>query len=94
MGISVDTDLIKRLDEIRKQNNLTTMDALAKAVEPSGIHWEDYKTQIRNGLLTQEVIRREVGGRMDIGSDEMKEYYDAHKKSSTGPNRWLSPKFS
>lgn len=79
MDISVETDLVKRLDEVRKQNNLNTLEELEKAVESQGIVWEDYKTQLRNQLLTQEVIRREVGGRMNIGSDEIKKYYDAHK---------------
>jgi peptidyl-prolyl cis-trans isomerase SurA len=87
MDISVDTDLVKRLDEVRKENNLTTMEDLEKAVESQGIVWEDYKNQLRNGLLTQEVIRREVGGRMDIGSDEVKKYYDAHKDEFNRPEQ-------
>jgi peptidyl-prolyl cis-trans isomerase SurA len=80
MGIDVETDLVKRLDEVRKENNLATMDDLEKAVEKQGIVWEDYKQQMRNGLLTQKVIQQEVGGRMDIGPDEIKKYYDAHKQ--------------
>lgn len=79
MDVSVETDLVKRLDEVRKQNNLQTLEELEKAVESQGIVWEDYKTQLRNQLLTQEVIRREVGGRMNIGSDEIKKFYEAHK---------------
>jgi peptidyl-prolyl cis-trans isomerase SurA len=79
--------LIKRLDEVRKQNNLATMDDLEKAVESQGIAWEDYKTQLRNGLLTQEVIRQQVGGRMDIGSDEVKKYYEDHKDQFTRPEQ-------
>jgi peptidyl-prolyl cis-trans isomerase SurA len=87
MEISVETDLIKRLDEVRKQNNLTSMEDLEKAVEQQGIVWEDYKTQMRNSLLTQEVIRREVGGRMNIGSDEVKAYYEAHKQDFNRPEQ-------
>jgi len=87
MDISVETDLIKRLDEVRKQNNLATMDDLEKAVEQQGIVWEDYKNQLRNGLLTQEVIRKEVGGRMDIGNEEVKQYYDAHKQDFNRPEQ-------
>jgi peptidyl-prolyl cis-trans isomerase SurA len=79
MSIDVETDLVKRLDEVRKENNLATMDDLEKAVEKQGIVWEDYKQQMKNGLLTQKVIQQEVGGRMDIGPDEIKKYYDAHK---------------
>jgi peptidyl-prolyl cis-trans isomerase SurA len=87
MDVSVETDLVKRLDDVRKQNNLGTLEELEKAVESQGIVWEDYKTQLRNGLLTQEVIRREVGGRMNIGSDEVKKYYDAHKQDFNRPEQ-------
>lgn len=85
MNISVDTDLIKRLDEVRKQNNLATLEDLEKAVESQGIVWEDYRSQMRDSLLTQEVIRREVGGRMDIGNDEVRQYYEAHKQEFVRP---------
>lgn len=84
-GISVETDVVKRLDEVRKQNNLDSMDDLEKAVEKSGIPWEDYKTQIRNNLLTQEIIRHDVGGRINIGPDEVKAYYDAHQTEFVRP---------
>ncbi len=87
MDVSVETDVIKRLDEVRKQNNLASLEDLQKAVESQGIVWEDYKTQLRNSLLTQEVIRREVGSRMNIGSDEIKKYYEAHKKEFNRPEQ-------
>src|SRR5271170_5081763 len=87
MDISVETDLIKQLDDVRKQNNLTSMEDLQKAVESSGIPWEDYKTQLRNGLLTKQVIQREVGGRMNIGSDEIKKYYEEHKQDFNRPEQ-------
>ena len=87
MGISVETDLIKRLDEVRKQNNLNSLEELEKAVEGSGIAWEDYKTQIRNSLLTQEVMRKEVGSRINIGNDEVKKYYDEHPQEFTRPEQ-------
>jgi peptidyl-prolyl cis-trans isomerase SurA len=85
MDINVDTDLIKRLDDVRKQNKLATLEDLEKAVESSGVVWEDYKNQLRNSILTQRVIQREVGGRMDIGSDEVKNYYEAHKQDFVRP---------
>ena len=85
MGISVETELVKRLDAIRQQNNLPSMEALEKAVESSGIGWEEYKTQLRNGLLTQEVIHKEVGSRINVGNDEVKKYYDEHQSEFNRP---------
>jgi peptidyl-prolyl cis-trans isomerase SurA len=86
-GLSVESDVIKRLDEVRKQNNLPTLDDLEKAVEGEGLSWEDYKAQIRNSLLTQEVVRHEMGSRIIIGSDEVKKYYDEHPQEFNRPEQ-------
>jgi peptidyl-prolyl cis-trans isomerase SurA len=86
-GIGVESDVIKRLDEVRKQNNLASLDELEKAVESEGLSWEDYKTQFRNALLTQEVIHREMGSRIVIGHDEVKQYYDAHQSDFVRPEQ-------
>jgi len=87
MDLSVETDVIKQLDDVRKQNGLATMEDLQKAVEGQGLSWEDYKTQIRNSLLTREVIRREVGSRIRVGTDDIKQYYDAHKDDFNRPEQ-------
>ncbi|MGH9715887.1 MAG: peptidylprolyl isomerase [Candidatus Acidiferrales bacterium] len=85
MGINVDTDLVKRLDDVRKQDSFATMDAFQKAVEQSGLSWEDYKSQMRNQLLTQKVIQQEVGSKVDIGNAAVRKYYDAHKSDFVRP---------
>ncbi len=85
LNISVETDLIKRLDEVRQQNHLPSMDALERAVEAQGIGWEDYKQQIRDSMLTQRVIQQEVGPTVHIGTDEVQKYYDAHKDEFVRP---------
>jgi peptidyl-prolyl cis-trans isomerase SurA len=87
MGVNVESDLNKRLDEVRQQNGLATLDDLQKGVEASGLSWEDYKTTIRNGLLQKEVVRREVGTHIEISRDEVKQYYDAHPEEFTLPER-------
>ena len=87
MGVSVESDVNKRLDEVRQQNNLATLDDLKKGVEASGLSWEDYKATIRNGLLQKEMVRREVGSHLDITREEVKQYYDAHPEEFTLPER-------
>src|SRR5580693_7758521 len=87
MGISVESDLNKRLDEVRQQNGLATVADLQKGVEASGLSWEDYKTTLRNSLLQKEVVRREVGSHVEISKDEVKQYYDAHPEEFTLPER-------
>ncbi len=87
LGISVENDVIKRLDQVRQQNNFPSMEALQAAVEGQGMSWEDYKANFRNQLLTQEVIRREVGSRVDIGRDDVKKYYEDHKQEFVRPEQ-------
>jgi peptidyl-prolyl cis-trans isomerase SurA len=87
MGISVETEVIKRLDQIRIQNNLTSMEDLEKAVSTQGINWEDFKDNIRKGLLTQRVISQEVGSHINVGKEEIAKYYQDHKKEYVRPEQ-------
>jgi peptidyl-prolyl cis-trans isomerase SurA len=87
MGLNVEPALAKRLDEVRQQNGLATLDDLKKGVEDSGLGWEDYKTTIRNGLLQKEVVRREVSSQVDISPEEVKQYYDSHQQEFALPER-------
>jgi len=80
MGINVKPEVVKQLDEIRVKNNLKDMDDLEKAVTSQSVNWEDFKNNIENRLLTQEVIRREVGSHITIGHDDAMKYYEEHKK--------------
>ncbi len=85
LGFNVEPDVIKRLDQIRQQNNLKDLDELDKKITEQGISPEDFKANIRNSLMTQEVIRREVGSRINIGRDEVQKYYAEH------PNEFQRP---
>lgn len=81
LGITGDTELIKRLDEIRKQNHLDSLEDLEKAVEQQGISYEDFKANIRHSIITQQVVRDEVGSKMQISQAEIEKYYNEHKDS-------------
>lgn len=85
LGITGDTELIKRLDDIRKQNHLDSLDDLEKAVEQQGISYEDFKANIRNGIVTQQVVRDEVGSKMQISQADIDKYYNEHKDMFTQP---------
>ena len=87
MGVSVETQLVKQLDQTRQQHNLPSMEALEKAVESSGLSWEEYKSNIRNTLMTQDVIRKEVGGRIAVDDADLKKYYEEHKSEYVRPEQ-------
>ena len=66
LGITGDTDLIKRLDQMRKEMKLDSMEDLEKAATAQGISYEDFKQNMRNQIITQKVIGEEVGSRFSI----------------------------
>jgi peptidyl-prolyl cis-trans isomerase SurA len=85
LGTSCDTELIKQLDSIRKQYHLATIDDLKKAAEEQGVSFEDFKSHICNQIITQDVMRQEVGSTIQITPGETLQYYDEHKKDFTQP---------
>jgi peptidyl-prolyl cis-trans isomerase SurA len=87
MGVNVEPEVIKRLDQLRQQNKIDSMEDLEKAVSAQGSNWEDFKNNIRNGLLTQRVISSEVGSHINIGREEIEKYYNEHKKEFVRPEQ-------
>jgi peptidyl-prolyl cis-trans isomerase SurA len=87
LGISGETELVKRLDEMRKQYHLASMEDLQKAAEAQGVSWEDLKEQIRENVITSEVISQEVGHKIDIAPSEIQAYYNAHQQDYQRPEQ-------
>jgi len=85
LGISADTELVKRLDELRKQMNLGSMEELESEATKQGISWEDFKENTKNGILTQKVISEEVGAHVNITRDEEMKFYQEHKAQLEQP---------
>jgi peptidyl-prolyl cis-trans isomerase SurA len=87
LGITGDTELIKRLDEMRKQMNLATMEELEKAAEAQGASYEDFKQNLRTQIVTQKVIGQEVGSHLAMNKDDVKKFYDLHKAEMEQPEQ-------
>ena len=85
LGITGDTELVKHLDDIRKQYHLDTMEDLEKAAQEQGVSFEDFKANIRNGIITQEVMRQEVGQEIRFTPGEAERYYEEHKQDYSQP---------
>jgi peptidyl-prolyl cis-trans isomerase SurA len=85
LGITGDTDLIKRLDQMRKDMKLETMEELEKAATSQGISYEDFKQNMRNQIITQKVIGEEVGSHLSISKDDEQKFYDEHKSEMEQP---------
>ena len=87
LGITADTEVIKRLDEMRKEMKLESMEDLEKAAVSQGISFEDFKQNLKNQIITQQVISKEVGSRMSISKEELQQFYDDHKSQMERPEQ-------
>ena len=85
LDINGETELVRRLDEIRKQNHLDTMEDLEKAAASQGVSYEDFKQNIRNSIITQQVIRDEVGRHIQLTDAQLQQYYRQHINDFTQP---------
>ena len=87
LGITADTELVKKLDEMRKQMNLDSMEDLEKAAQSQGVSYEDFKQNLRNQIITQQVIGREVGSHLSISKEEEEKFYNEHKSDMEHPEQ-------
>jgi peptidyl-prolyl cis-trans isomerase SurA len=86
LGITGDTELIKKEDQMRKDMKLDSIEALEKEAQKQGISWEDFQQNLRNQIITQKVIGEEVGGHLGTPtSEEEQKFYDEHKKEMEQP---------
>src|SRR5215469_11907052 len=87
LGITGETDVIKRLNQMRQQMGLASIDDLEKEAQKQGVSFEDFKEQIRIGAVTQQVIGQEVGSKLgsQINNEDIKDWYDKHQKELEGP---------
>ncbi len=87
LGISADADLVKRLDDLRKEMKASSMEELQKTAEAQGVSWEEFKQNTKNGILTQKVIGSEVGSHVQVTRDEIQKFYEEHKSEIAQPER-------
>ena len=87
LGISADTDVVKRLDELRKQMHAESMEDLEKAAQAQGVSFEEFKQNMKNGIITQHVIGQEVGGHISVTQQEIQQEYDKHKAEMERPEQ-------
>lgn len=80
MSINVESDVSKYIAELQLQSKIADPEKFQQYVrEQTGQTFEDFKSEVRNGYLTQRVIRQEVGGRLTIPRADLEKYYNDNK---------------
>jgi peptidyl-prolyl cis-trans isomerase SurA len=85
LGITGETELVNKLNDIRKQYNLSTLEDLEKAAKDQGFSYEDFKANLRNQIITQQVMRDQVGRKINVTPGEVQRYFEEHKQEYAQP---------
>jgi parvulin-like peptidyl-prolyl isomerase len=90
MGITAESEIVKTMDQLRQQRKLDSLEALEKEIVSQGYSLDEFRNNIKVKYLREEVLRREVYGRIIVTNDEVRKYYDAHIKEFDRPaGLWL-----
>ncbi|MCZ2075937.1 MAG: peptidylprolyl isomerase [Bryobacteraceae bacterium] len=80
MDINVDAEVSKYLAEVQLQTKIAQPEKFHEFIRQQlGMPYEDYRAEIRNSMMTQRVIRQEVGDRIRIPRSDLEKYYNEHK---------------
>lgn len=81
LSINVDPEVTRRIAEIQVQSKISDPDKFqAYLREQTGMTFEDFKSQMKNQILTQRVIGQEISSRIGISEPEKRKYYEEHKQ--------------
>lgn len=80
LNINVDSEITKYIAEIQLRQKMADPDQFTAWVkEQTGMSYEDFKNETKNSMLTQRVIRQEVGGKILVTKAEIAKYYEENK---------------
>jgi peptidyl-prolyl cis-trans isomerase SurA len=81
LDLNVDTEVSKYLADLQRQEKVPDPDKFHELVrQQAGMSFEDFKQQVKENMMTRQVIGREVASRITIPQSDIAAYYDAHKK--------------
>jgi len=73
------------IENIKRENNLTSDEQLQRALAQQGITYEDFVKQMEQNMLKQNIIFSEVGRKIAIDDSEIVSYYKVHQEDFIEP---------
>lgn len=79
LNIRVSEEEIRQaIDDVRKQNNIPSQEALLSALTAQGLSFEQYRTQLQDQIEKLKLVSMEVRAKIHISEKEMRDYYTAN----------------
>jgi peptidyl-prolyl cis-trans isomerase SurA len=86
LSATVDEDRLDRAEQSAKRNfGIETDEQFQEALRQSGLTREQFRTQVRDQLLYQEVLGREVMQAIKVSEEELLRYYREHADEFSEP---------
>ncbi len=80
LNINVDAEVTKEVARIQSESKIADPEKFQQYVrEQLNMPFEDYRSEMKNSMLRNRVIREEVARRVNIKPEEARKYYDEHK---------------
>ena len=80
LDIKLDAEVTKYIADMQRRSKIVDADQFQAYVkENTGMSFEDYKSELKNNMLTRRVIGQEVSSKIVIPKAEVRKYYDEHK---------------
>ncbi len=80
LNLTVDAEVSKYLGDLQRDNKIADPEKFQAWIrEATGLTFEDFKQEVRNGILTQRVIGQEVYSKVSIPKADIEAYYEKNK---------------
>lgn len=79
LNIRVSEEEIRQaIDDVRRQNNIPTQEALISALSVQGLSFDQYRVQLQEQIEKLKLVSVEVRAKVHVGETEIKDYYAAN----------------
>jgi len=86
-GIVVrDQDVDAYIEQVKSRNQLDDR-GLAEALRQQGLTLEEYRAQVRRDLARQQLVAREIRGKVSVTPEDVERYLREHKEEFSGSER-------
>jgi len=85
LNIRVTEDELRQaIDDVKRQNNMPSQDALVAALASQGLSFDQYRSQLQEQIEKLKLVSLEVRSKIHVGESEVQEYYQTNQAKYTG----------
>ncbi|MCX6624451.1 MAG: SurA N-terminal domain-containing protein, partial [Acidobacteria bacterium] len=92
LSVNVDAEVSKYIGDLQLRVKIADPEKFHDWIrEQSGQTFEDYRQDVKNGMLKQRVVQQEIGRTINISKADSQKYYNEHKSEFNRLPRTRTP---